>query len=1032
MLMCGQSLRETWEVEDGSSLMDVMLTRNPELKNWPMPTICIFAGNPVLRAEWKSTKLKGRDVAVFVELPLGGGGGSNPLQAIFTVALVVASFAAPYLAPASWGTLSAAGVVTWKGALLSAGVMMAGSIVSSMAFSQPSGQLGASQAEQSSPTYSLNGSGNAARLYQVEPEGFGKMLVVPDIIAQQWSQYIANDMFLYQVFGCGRGAYDVHELSFGDVVFWKDGAIIESAYSTESGEQYTNVIDEELVQVVDGGDWHGPYRAVGEGENARTINVTFSFPDGLAVWERKQVSTDDGIDYEWVMAEAAVTLVLEARKIGDDAWMPLAEKNFSKATQAAFTELVSGKMDVYGTWEIRARNESEIPEQSTSSDSVISSSKANLRRVVLSNVSTVSVPVYVQFVPEGETVTLFPDNVETSGNVASQELLAPNDADYAVIGPFAANSPGTKITQILLSYVAPSGLGRYDDDGSLLDYSVSIVAECQRIDDSGEALSDWRTLRQTTMTAGTLTAQRRTETCAVESGRYHVRVRRSSNKRTDNRAVETVQWESMIAVIPGSLTYGQSAIAVKLKATNLLSQSSANDFKVLQTRRLPLYDRASKSWSDDTPTRSFAAAMSAVVKARLGGNLADRQIDLDSLWSIGEELEKKGWHYDAWIDGAYVVWDLVTEMCTAYRIVPRAAGSVLTFVQDKSGRPVRHVFTPYDIVRDSFQPSWTTYSDETPDDVLVSYLDEEAGYVQRDVRAMLPDSESRKTANQEYLGVTSRELAYRAGMFKAACNRYRRLGCEFETEGVGRNLNLGDVVSVTHPRFRNADNGVLKGWDEAALLLELDRDVQPAEGVTPYLSLCRPDGTPWGPVKLLWIDEGMARFDPADYAALTMQGLESPFSWLTTGNDRVPTVWTLHEGRDFSRRCIITAVTPQSMYRYKITCINDDERVDSFDDCDVPPWEYRSSLPTYEGLSQPENLNVTVTKNAQGQLVSATWDEVRGATGYEVQYGADGINWTRFGQVNVSSVAVQMGSGTVWLRVAAVRVFEQSGWSIWH
>ena len=86
VLMCGQKVREVFDVSEGVTLHGVMLARNPETENWPRPTICIFGAQPVLRKDWASTALRGDDVAVFAELPMGGGGGgSNPLQTIFTV-----------------------------------------------------------------------------------------------------------------------------------------------------------------------------------------------------------------------------------------------------------------------------------------------------------------------------------------------------------------------------------------------------------------------------------------------------------------------------------------------------------------------------------------------------------------------------------------------------------------------------------------------------------------------------------------------------------------------------------------------------------------------------------------------------------------------------------------------------------------------------------------------------------------------------------------------------------------------------------
>ncbi len=108
--------------------------------------------------------------------------------------------------------------------------------------------------------------------------------------------------------------------------------------------------------------------------------------------------------------------------------------------------------------------------------------------------------------------------------------------------------------------------------------------------------------------------------------------------------------------------------------------------------------------------------------------------------------------------------------------MPRLHGSVVSFVFDRPDRPVRHEFTPYNIVRGSFQPAWGTYSDNSPDDVQVSYLDEDAGFASRDVRAVLPESEGRKPAQKTYLGIVSRSHAHKIGMAYAALRQCRQRG----------------------------------------------------------------------------------------------------------------------------------------------------------------------------------------------------------------------------------------------------------------
>ncbi|MBO6773785.1 MoaD/ThiS family protein, partial [Thalassospira sp.] len=61
------------------------------------PTICLYNGKSVLRADWSSTVISDGDVVAFVTLPQGGGGGGgggkNPLRTVLSIAVMVASFA---------------------------------------------------------------------------------------------------------------------------------------------------------------------------------------------------------------------------------------------------------------------------------------------------------------------------------------------------------------------------------------------------------------------------------------------------------------------------------------------------------------------------------------------------------------------------------------------------------------------------------------------------------------------------------------------------------------------------------------------------------------------------------------------------------------------------------------------------------------------------------------------------------------------------------------------------------------------------
>ena len=259
----------------------------------------------------------------------------------------------------------------------------------------PSGLSGAYDAATASPTYNINSSGNQARLYQPEPEGFGRMQITPDYIATPWVQYIENEQYGYFVYALGRGNYDVESMSFGDTVFWRASGGVDSAYDN----------------------------------------------------------------------------------------------------------------------------------------------------------------VQVEFVPAGSPVTLFPDNVITSAEVSGQELYGPNEEEYnGEIGPYVANPPGTVTNQIQLDIVLPQGIGRYDDNANLQEYSIDIRAEYRLIDDMGAALSEWAVLRTETFKGATLTPQRRTLLCDVAQGRYEVRLARTSDSAVNGRTMDSIQWQAMRAMLPGSLS----------------------------------------------------------------------------------------------------------------------------------------------------------------------------------------------------------------------------------------------------------------------------------------------------------------------------------------------------------------------------------------------------------------------------------------------------------------------------------------------
>ncbi|HJA77553.1 MAG TPA: phage tail protein [Candidatus Desulfovibrio gallistercoris] len=882
------TIQETIELADGLTLEQAARTLCPDTGGkFPSPVIALVGDTPAVRelGDWEYP-LFGAQVQFRALAMGGGGGGSNPLQMVMQIAIIaLAATAAAFTGGTALFGIAGLGLGlgTLAGGLAGTAVMLLGTMLMGALFQQktPSGQLGAFDAAQASPTYSINASGNQIRMYQVEPECFGRMKIVNDFVANTWTQYIGNEQYGYFVYGIGRGRYDIESLQFGETVFWRNGEFV----------------------------------------------------------------ADTGYEIQ-----------------------------------------------------------------------------------------------DLAFVEPGGKVTIFPDNVVTSDEVSGQEIFAPNDEEFSgAIGPYTTNPPGTETNKLLFDFVFQQGIGRYNDQGKLGNYSVSWRIEYRSVDDLGNGTSEWATLADLSYSdpagKGTPTPQRLTYTYDVTPARYQVRVVRTSDTTGDGKTLDSLVWGALRAMLPGTYTYPISCIALSIKATNALTQSASQQFSSIVTRKLPLYDRATKTWSEEVPTRSWAAAVSSVCRSQWGGRLADSSIDLDTLWAIDERLQAKGWHYDAYIDGAYLVWTLLNEMCQSQCVIPRLVGPVLSFVEDRANRPATFSLTPRNIVRNTFGVTYVTWSDETPDDVTIEYLDADAGFQQRDVTATLPESESEEPASLSILGITNRDHAHDVAVAYAAHNRWQRVVVECQTEALGRLINKGDICTVAHPRFRNTAAGAVKGWDEKTLSLDLALDMgrlypEGYEGDV-YISLSKPDGGIWGPCRIEAAKPTArtVRFDAGDYSTLTLQSQDFPFSWLRDGYDGgLPTAWTAYTAREYQRRMVVDEVTSSDGLRYNLRLLNDDARIYQYDDLPTPPWQGRGQLPTVDTLSAPQNFRGVIQSETSVQLV---WAGVSGAEWYDVEISATGTAWANVGQARLTQMVVSVSPGKVFARVRAASSILTGPWSTW-
>lgn len=185
------------------------------VREFTRPTVCLFNGTALTRAEWKRATVGAGDVVTFWAPPAGGGDGSNVLAVVAVVAVMIVAvvfqqyYAIPYLTSVG---MSAAGAAAVSGAGVAIAVAAASYGIMAL-FAQPPPQaqaaVGFGSDLQNSPTYNLAIQGNNARLEQPIPEIFGRHRIFPDFIGQPYIRYIDNEQFIHMGLGIGIGEYSI-------------------------------------------------------------------------------------------------------------------------------------------------------------------------------------------------------------------------------------------------------------------------------------------------------------------------------------------------------------------------------------------------------------------------------------------------------------------------------------------------------------------------------------------------------------------------------------------------------------------------------------------------------------------------------------------------------------------------------------------------------------------------------------------------------------------------------------------------------
>ncbi|MDQ0305352.1 host specificity factor TipJ family phage tail protein [Ancylobacter polymorphus] len=181
------------------------------------PTICVVDGEPVLRAQWRKTRIKAGMSVLFQSLPRGGSMNGGSIAGL--LGMIALTALAPWAGAAIVGpgglALAGTGLAIGK-AVISGAILLGGGFLLSTLTAVKAG--GDQEAE--TPIYSWARQSNSAKPLQPIPCAYGRTKRTCDYAAVPWSSFEGNNQYVHLLLSEGVGKFEREQILIGDTVLW--------------------------------------------------------------------------------------------------------------------------------------------------------------------------------------------------------------------------------------------------------------------------------------------------------------------------------------------------------------------------------------------------------------------------------------------------------------------------------------------------------------------------------------------------------------------------------------------------------------------------------------------------------------------------------------------------------------------------------------------------------------------------------------------------------------------------------------------
>lgn len=624
----------------------------------------------------------------------------------------------------------------------------------------------------------------------------------------------------------------------------------------------------------------------------------------------------------------------------------------------------------------------------------------------------------VQVIRPNEAVTLFPDNVITSDAVSGLEMLAPNNPNYSILGPFITAPGGTKANRLAVDVSFPQGLGRVNDEGATQSRTIDLVFEYREVNDTGEPVSAWGYLANRSFSFATKQPQVVSLFVDVPLGRYEVRGYRLTNEG-DNRTWDMAQWISLRSYLQSTHVYGNcTLIAVKMRATNVLNSSTARKFSVISKGFVQKWDPINGWGNEEFSNNPAWIAADILRNSDYGRGLLTERLAMPKLYQLANTWQTRGDTFNGVFDTTSQLWEALSQVLRVGRAVPIYYAGVIDFVRDEPASIPSSVFQPANMVMGSFKTTYSFHDVDTPDHVVVEYIDTTT-WKSQTVDCKLPGEPALNPFNVTLFGCTDRDQAWREGISMAAANRDRRRNISFASLTEGYIPRYNGLARVSHDVPQWGYFGRVETLDRTNGRLRTSEPIPFNDSSPHVIAFRKRDGSEDGPysmVKDTTLDE-----KEGEYGCIVSATLEQLREiYISDGVREDQTYYQCGPTEHSGIKVLVMSAMPDGKGQVNIQCINYAESVHTAELGGlVPPPPPESELPITPAAPIVSTVTLVYTTEVGVQSIVAS--AAAGAIYYEFAAKlSTAQDWANLGTSSEPTLRTNLSPGLWSVRVRGV------------